>query len=675
MSSISSRRMFGKGALLSGVASLLAPGLAKAGLPPSTLAGFGITSTQAQLNAVGQQNDFLASSQAAIIAAGATPASLGGMLVLQLYADQGVTTDAGVAPTNGQGVRNWADVRAGGGGMIAIQATDSLQPTWIKNAYGAMAALRYNGATTNHVTDTDALRPDSGPFHIFAVVRNKGAGTATLLQKGNASSSAIGYSMFTQYAFPTVSQYSRCAGASSSLGSQGVSLPVNCSLIELVLDGTGTITGFLNSSATGWTSGGGGPTGNSYTPPISNTDNLNIGGAGTFDLFALLIFKPTVAMTTDQVNLVRNYLQARYPIGTPAAVNYGTEQTLWSSGVQAPITRIPAIAVCNSGTILAFAEMRQNNNGASPDAGTISIALKRSLDNGVTFGAQIAVAGDGTNTFHNPAPIVDRSTGRVHLLYCHTLAGDTQATIEAGTSTDTARAFYTYSDNDGLTWSTAVEITSSVKPSTPSAALFWNPGPGGTVQLANGRLLWPCYYSSTAEGGTGTAQLQSYLVYSDDHGATFHIGAISGTSGGNECHVTQRPSDGLLFIRIRDDSAAGWYYTATSADNGLTMTTPVKEIELVNPNCNGTWLFASGSSAVMINSRPASVSARVNMTIDVSTDSGATWPASSQVYTGTAGYSDMALLADGTYGLIYEQGSSINLVWAKFTVAYPKWST
>jgi len=78
-----------------------------------------------------------------------------------------------------------------------------------------------------------------------------------------------------------------------------------------------------------------------------------------------------------------------------------------------PNNRGPAIVRSTNGTLLAFC------NG---------IYLKRSADNGATWGPLITVGATG-----NPVPVVDETTGRIHLL--------------------TSNSYYTYSDDDGLTWS------------------------------------------------------------------------------------------------------------------------------------------------------------------------------------------------------------------------------
>src|SRR5690606_33592064 len=93
--------------------------------------------------------------------------------------------------------------------------------------------------------------------------------------------------------------------------------------------------------------------------------------------------------------------------------------------------RIPAIITTKSGVVLAFAEARRDGAG---DAGAIATVLRRSLDGGETWGEMQTVAKDGENTFGNPCPVIDRNTGRIHLLLTHNLGSDHERQILAGTS-------------------------------------------------------------------------------------------------------------------------------------------------------------------------------------------------------------------------------------------------
>ena len=153
--------------------------------------------------------------------------------------------------------------------------------------------------------------------------------------------------------------------------------------------------------------------------------------------------------------------------------------------------RIPAIVVTPQGSVLAFAEARRNAGG---DWGPIDILLRRSTDGGRTWDAQRpavrvdgpieqnavaleqGLAKPGEATYNTPAPIVDRETGRIHLLFC----------------VEYARAYHSYSDDDGRTFSTPVDITATFeefRKDYPWRVIATGPAHG--IQLQSGRLLAP----------------------------------------------------------------------------------------------------------------------------------------------------------------------------------------
>ena len=81
--------------------------------------------------------------------------------------------------------------------------------------------------------------------------------------------------------------------------------------------------------------------------------------------------------------------------------------------------RIPAIIRAPDGSLLAFCEGRLNGSG---DFGNIKIVMKRSRDNGETWGQIQTVATNDTLQTDNAAPVVDMADpaypkGRIFLFY------------------------------------------------------------------------------------------------------------------------------------------------------------------------------------------------------------------------------------------------------------------
>ncbi|QYC41521.1 Sialidase precursor [Nonomuraea coxensis DSM 45129] len=118
---------------------------------------------------------------------------------------------------------------------------------------------------------------------------------------------------------------------------------------------------------------------------------------------------------------------------------------------------------------------------------------------------------------------------------------------------------------------------------------------------------------------------------------------------------------------------------ATSTDGGRTFGAATASPVLNDPLCNADELSyltpaqrgANGApvrTATALYSGNAHTSARNDLTVRLSTDDGATWPVRALIKTGTAGYSTMAVLANGQVGVLYEIGDTGGIVFARFTL-------
>ena len=308
--------------------------------------------------------------------------------------------------------------------------------------------------------------------------------------------------------------------------------------------------------------------------------------------------------------------------------------------------RIPAIVKSKSNTLLAFAEARKaRSNG---DSGDIDLVVKRSSDNGKTWSKQITIWNDGQNTCGNPVPIVD-DRGRIHLLMTWNFQTDKWGAITNGTGEDSRRPYYTYSDDDGITWAQPVEITSSVKKEKWD---WYATGPCHGIQIQKGihkgRLVAPNYFT-TRESGKVTSY--SHIIYSDDYEKTWKPGEPTPVGGVGECSVAEI-GEGTLMLNMRADE--GFYRkSCTSIDGGLTWSSPQISIDQIDCKCQGSILSIGG--AVFL-SNAASATERINMTIKKSTDNGKNWKGQYTVYEGNSGYSDIVELSDSQIAIIYEGG-------------------
>lgn len=332
--------------------------------------------------------------------------------------------------------------------------------------------------------------------------------------------------------------------------------------------------------------------------------------------------------------------------------------------------RIPAMAVTNSGTVLAVTDARVSGPADLP--ADIQIGLRRSTDNGAHWSAAEIIHHEPTTEegSGDVSLLVDRVTGDVYAFYTYAPPGISFWSDGTGLNTPDDKGSlhvrYIKSSDDGKTWGEPVELNPQVK-KPEWQQLFVSSGHG--IQASDGRLIQPIAYRDK-EGVSHAAN-----IYSDDGGATWSHGSSAGSTI-NESKAVER-GNGDIVQNMRHDTEARRYY-ATSRDGGATFdeATPT---DITDARCNADELSYLRPTDVGPNGAPSRTSTtlysgnpgeqRENLTVWLSEDDSATWKPNggALLAPGTSGYSTMAVLGDGSVANLYEVGADGGIFFTRFT--------
>lgn len=344
------------------------------------------------------------------------------------------------------------------------------------------------------------------------------------------------------------------------------------------------------------------------------------------------------------------------------------KQDLFTAGAGGyHICRIPGLCVTPGGAVLASVEARRGGGGDYDDN---DVLLRRSTDGGRSWDAPRRVA---ANADYGPGPVsnfvmvADAATGQVQALFCH----------------DYARVFALSSPDDGATWSAPREVTpvfTAFRSDYPWRVVATGPGHG--TRLRSGRLVVPVWLSDGSgtemgPGHRGHRPSAVALVYSDDHGQTWRRGdlvcrhgdTVAGCTVVNPSEtVMAERADGSVLLNLRSESARQRRLTAVSADGVRGWCAFRWDEALLEPICMaalvrhswpdagqpGRLLFANPDT--LEKTMAAWACDRKRVTIKLSEDDGRSWCAARVLEAGPSGYSDLAVLPDGTALCLYECG-------------------
>ena len=327
------------------------------------------------------------------------------------------------------------------------------------------------------------------------------------------------------------------------------------------------------------------------------------------------------------------------------------------SNTDAEYYRIPAIAIDNAGGIVAFSDLRHISTediGKSPTH-TIDVVARRSTDSGKTWGAatyvaQVNAGTQGDNFGYGDAAVVKAANGNLIAM----LAGGTTS-FQSGMQ----HLYLTKSTDNGVTWSTPTDIFNDAsklnKNGLSISSIFTTSGSG--LCTSNGHLM---FVAVTKHQGYGTNY--NHILESSDNGDTWQLKPAVAYTGSDESKVIER-LDGSLLMSVRSAGygAAAYRGFNVSTDMGETWGTQYQNPTIWGNGSDHDIIYYSGASAeypkgVMLHTM-CNNGGRQKLTLYISLDGGETWALAYEIQKGLAAYTCMKVLADGSLGILFEDGS------------------
>ena len=329
--------------------------------------------------------------------------------------------------------------------------------------------------------------------------------------------------------------------------------------------------------------------------------------------------------------------------------------------------RIPELLACKDGTLLAFADKRYSGAGDLPNK--IEVMVKISTNNGTNWTDEKKITPTSTSKqdgHGDTAAVLDKKTGDVIAVVAFG-----QGFLNS-TPQDPIRIRTIRSRNNGESWEAPIDITSQIygdgcKDPTRKTwhAAFVSSGNG--LQLRNGRIMF--IINVRESSSTSATSFRNYALYSDDGGYKWKVsrGSPKNPKGGNEAKVVEL-NDGSLLMHIR------WTpnrLQSRSYDYGETWTEATVITSLPASSSNGDLIVYTSTKngydkdrlITLVDSRAwnGNPSGYPGVPVFyVSYDEGMTWTNKKTLYDRAAGYSSLAILKDGSIGILAELGNSWN---------------
>lgn len=324
--------------------------------------------------------------------------------------------------------------------------------------------------------------------------------------------------------------------------------------------------------------------------------------------------------------------------------------------------RIPALLTLPNGDILAFADKRTGGAGDLPNQ--IEVYVRKSANNGTNFNGAKRITPVSTSKkdgHGDTAVVLDKKTGHILALVA---AG--QGFLQS-TPHDPIRIKVIRSKDNGENWSEPIDITSQVYGDgckDPTRRYWYGAfvSSGNGLQMRNGRIM---FIINVRESSSRDAKsFRNYALYSDDGGYKWRVsrGSPKNPRGGNEAKIVELNQDGHLLMNIRPNGPVWKRLLSRSYDYGETWTEAKIQQDLHSSGSNGDMIYYTSTLngydknriITLVGSRPWNGRGPGEPQFYISYDEGYTWTNSRRLYTGHAGYSSLAILKDGSIGILAE---------------------
>ena len=246
-----------------------------------------------------------------------------------------------------------------------------------------------------------------------------------------------------------------------------------------------------------------------------------------------------------------------------------------------------------------------------------------------------------------------------------------------------------YSDDDGKTWSAPKDITYGIRKDWMH---FLGTGPGTGIALHSGphkgRLVIPAYTTNNVSylGGSQSSR----VIYSDDHGETWHAGeavndnrpvgnqtihssTMNNPSAQNTESTVVQLNNGDLKLFMR--GLTGDLQVATSKDGGATWEKDVKryaDVKDVYVQMSAIHTVQNGKEYIVLSN--AGGPGRYNGLVHVArveANGDLTWLKHNPIQSGKFAYNSLQDLGNGEFGLLYEHADSKQ---NEYTLSYKKFN-